>query len=105
MAKWKIVYRAATDGRAGVIPVDILTDYSNSVLREKGDLCMHRAIRICQLVSIAGKTPADLGMEPAQQKYETVSTELGEYNGSGYWFIRLREGVTLKDFDIEVAGD
>jgi hypothetical protein len=94
MPKWKIVVRQHDSADSHWSHVDIVNDYGNRVLKQHGIVTPCRAIRIHHLVSIAGKTYEEWGF--------TEDCLMGEYNGSGFHFIRIRDDVTLDDFEIEV---
>lgn len=107
MAKWRIIcFRESPDKFIGSeVPTApwavIIPSYSNSKIGGG-----HRVIRIINLVSIAGKTPEDLGMTVPVQRCGTLQqaiiTEMGEYNGACCHFIVIRPEVTLDDFEVVV---
>ena len=99
MAKWKVVCQRKADDpfiKRGGSWLCILS-YSNSHMKDKN----RKAVRIRNLVSIAGHTPEDLGL-PVSEDYNSNVNEHGEYNGTGCHFIVVRDDVELEDFEVVV---
>lgn len=95
MAKWTIVRHNRS--RPGHLPktgdeVVIVDSYGGRDPVGREERPRTRAIRIFGLVTINGKTFEEWH----------IPDWCAEYNGTGYHFIRLRDGVTLDDFNIQV---
>ncbi len=90
--KWEIVQYATPVNQNYVwSDLELVDHYSNvTTHRLYGIRAVFRAIRIRDLVTIAGKT----------MKEWNLPDEFWEDNKTGFHFIRIRDDVTVEDFTI-----